>query len=330
MAPLKVGVIGVGQLGQHHARIYAALQGEVELVGVADPDEGRGRTVAERVGCEWFRDELQLLERVQAASLAVPTRFHHVVGRAALQRGVHCLIEKPLAATLEQADDLLALAKANRAILQVGHVERFNAAIRALLALKPEPLFIEVHRLGPYSPRTADVGVVLDLMIHDLDIVLFLKGSAPVRVEAVGAPVFSQNEDVATARLEFADGCLANLTASRVTREKTRKIRIFCRDRYITVDYLKQDVAVLRHGGTQTAHPDWLEADDWMDRLEVERPPLIREEPLKLEISSFVRAAVTGGEPEVSGQKARDAMAVARRITDDLAARRARFQGRPA
>ncbi len=327
MPPLKVGVIGVGQLGQHHARIYAGLGPEVEFIGIADTDEARGRDIARKTGCRAFTDYHDLLEAgVQAVSIAVPTRHHHIVGRACLQRGIHTLLEKPLAATLEQADDLLALARDHRVVLQVGHVERFNAAIRALLALKPVPLFIEVHRLGPFSPRTADVGVVLDLMIHDLDIVLFLKGAPPVRVEAVGTPVFSAHEDIATARLEFADGCLANVTASRVTREKMRKIRIYTRDSYITVDYLKQDVAVMR---LRDAGPgaDWLEGDDWMDRLEVERPPLIREEPLKLEIQSFVRAAATGGEPEVSGAKAREAMAIAKRITDDLGARLVRYRG---
>ncbi len=325
MPGLKVGVVGVGALGQHHARIYAALRPRVELVGVADTDETRAREIARRLGTEAFTDYHPLLEKVQAVSLAVPTRHHHIVGRACLQRGVHTLIEKPLAATLEQADDLLAMAKAHQALLQVGHVERFNPAIRALLELKPNPLFIEVHRLGPFSPRTADVGVVLDLMIHDLDIVHFLKGAAPVRVEAVGTPVFSQHEDIATARLEFADGCLANVTASRVTREKMRKIRIFSRDTYITVDYLKQDVAVFRLKPGERGM-DWMDGDDWVDRLTVERPTLVREEPLKLEIESFVRAVETGSEPEVSGTKAREAMAIATRITEDLGARLKRFR----
>jgi len=324
MPPLRVGVIGVGALGQHHARIYAALQPRVELVGIVDTDEARGKEIARRVGTTAFTDHHALLEKVQAVSLAVPTRHHHIVGRACLQRGVHTLIEKPLAATLDQADDLLALAKQHQAILQVGHVERFNPAIRALLALKPNPLFIEVHRLGPFSPRTSDVGVVLDLMIHDLDIVHFLKGAMPVRVEAVGTPVFSHHEDIATARLEFADGCLANVTASRVTREKMRKIRIFCKDSYITVDYMKQDVAIFRLKPGEKGM-DWMDGDDWVDRLTIERPALLHEEPLKLEIESFVKAVETGGEPEVSGTKAREAMAIATRITDDLNARLKRF-----
>lgn len=326
MTPLKVGVIGVGQLGQHHARLYASLRDEVELVGVADANEHRAREIAEKVGTRAFTDYHALLEETQAVSIAVPTRHHHIVGRAALQRGVHALIEKPLAASLEQADDLLAQARAHRVVLQVGHVERFNAAIRALLDLKPNPLFIEVHRLGPFSPRTADVGVVLDLMIHDLDIVLWLKGEPPVRVEAAGAPVFSAHEDIATARLEFADGCLANLTASRVTREKMRKIRLFSRDAYISADYMKQDVAVFRLKPGQ-GDPGWPEGDDWMDRLAMERPVLVREEPLNLELRSFVRAVKTGTEPEVSGAKAREAMAVADRIVRDLKARLDRAAG---
>jgi len=325
MSPLRVGVIGVGRLGQHHARIYAGLGPDVELAGVADADADRGREVAERTGTEFFLSYETLLEKVQAVSIAVPTRHHHIVGRACLQRGIHALIEKPLAATLEQADDLLATAKAHRAILQVGHVERFNAAIRAILALKPDPLFIEVHRQGPFSARTSDVGVVLDLMIHDLDIVLLLKGATPVRVEAVGTPVFSANEDIATARLEFPDGSIANVTASRVTREKMRKIRMFCRDSYITADYLKQDVVVFRlKEGEGAGH--WLDDDDWMDRVEMVRPPLVREEPLKLEIASFVKAVRTGSEPEVSGAVAREAMAIAEEIRKDLSSRLARFR----
>jgi predicted dehydrogenase len=324
MAPLKVGVIGVGALGQHHARLYAAMGPAVELVGVADTVEGRAAEVAGRFGTAAFTDFHPLLEKVQAVSIAVPTRHHHFVGRACLQRGVHALIEKPLAASLVQADDLLATAKTHGVILQVGHVERFNAAIRALHGLDPRPLFIEVHRLGPFSPRTADVGVVLDLMIHDLDIVLNIKGTLPSRVEAVGTPVFSRYEDIATARLEFPDGCVANLTASRITQEKQRKIRLFCNDRYITVDYMRQDVCVfrLKDGGGAP----WMDGDDWLDRVVVERPALVREEPLKLELESFVRTVATGSEPEVSGAKAREAMAVADMVVEDLGRRLARFR----
>jgi predicted dehydrogenase len=325
MRPVRVGVVGVGRLGQHHARIYAGLGPTVELVGVADADEARGREIADRLGTRCFPAYDDLLEKVDAVSIAVPTSYHHILGRACFQRGIHALIEKPLAATLDQADDLLALAKANRAILQVGHIERFNASMRAILSLNPKPLFMEVHRLGPFSPRTADVGVVLDLMIHDLDIVLLLKGAAPVRVEAVGAPVFGAREDIATARLEFADGCIANLTASRVTREKMRKIRLFCRDSYITADYMKQDAVMYRLREGEASAP-WLEDDDWMDRVEIVRPPMVRGEPLKLEIESFVKAVAEGGEPEVSGTMAREAMAIAFRISSDLESRLARFR----
>lgn len=322
---MKVGVVGVGALGQHHARLYAAMKPAVELVGVADTDQSRAEEVAHRVGTDAFVDFHPLIEKVQAVSIAVPTRHHHFVGRACLQRGVHALIEKPFAASLVQADDLLATAKAHGVILQVGHVERFNAAIRALHGLNPRPLFIEVHRLGPFSPRTADVGVVLDLMIHDIDIVLNLKGTLPSRVEAVGTPVFSRYEDIATARLEFPDGCVANLTASRITQEKLRKIRLFCNDRYITVDYMKQDVCVFRLKDGEGGAP-WMEGDDWLDRVVVERPPLVREEPLKLELESFVRAVTTGSEPEVTGTKAREAMAVADMVVEDLGRRLARFR----
>jgi len=317
--PIRAGVIGVGQLGQHHARVFSELRSTVEFVGVADIDAARASEIAKRVGTEAFPDFHPLLERVDAVSIAVPTRYHHFVCRACIQRGIHVLVEKPMAASLAQADDLLELAARHKVIIQVGHIERFNTAIRALMNMKVDPLFMEVHRLGPFSPRTADVSVVFDLMIHDLDIVLELKGRAPVRVEAVGTPVLSENIDIATARLEFDDGSLANLTASRVTREKMRKIRVFGRDSYVTVDCIKQDIAVLRlkpgaAGG------------EWTDRLAVERPELARGEPLKLEIESFIRCVAEGGEPDISGVKGREAMAVAARIDDDMAVRIGRFR----
>ncbi len=314
MQRLKVGVVGVGNLGQHHARIYASLKDEVELVGVADTEEARAREVAKKCGTEAFVDYHPLLERCQAVSVAVPTRHHHIVGRACLQRGVHMLLEKPITVTLEQADDLLALAKEKKAVLQVGHIERFNPAIVAVRKLNPRPLFIEVHRMGPFSPRTADVGVVFDLMIHDIDIVLLLKGEMPSVVQGVGAPVVTEFEDVASARLEFPDGCLANLAASRISRGKTRKILIACADSTIAVDYMRQTAVVFRvREGTGKG--------DWMQRIRMERPSMKKEEPLKLEIQSFIRSVKQGSEPEVSGEKARAALAIATRIAEDIRAR---------
>lgn len=317
--PVRAGVIGVGHLGQHHARVFSELRPAVEFVGVADVDAVRVQEVAKRVGTEAFPDFHPLLERVDAVSIAVPTRYHHFVCRACLQRGIHVLVEKPMTATLAQADDLLEMAARHKAIIQVGHIERFNAAIKALMDMHVDPLFMEIHRLGPFSPRTADVSVVFDLMIHDLDIVLGLKGRAPVRVEAVGTPVLSPNIDIATARLEFDDGSLVNLTASRVTREKMRKIRVFGPDCYVTVDCAKQELAVVRlkQGAGE---------GDWADRLLVERPELARGEPLKLEIESFIRCVAEGREPDISGAKGREAMAVAARIDDDMAARMNRFK----
>jgi len=319
MGKLRAGVIGVGNLGQHHARIYAGLKNDVELVGVADADEARAREIAKKNGTEAFIDYRILLERIEAVSVAVPTRLHHAVGRACLERGVHMLMEKPITSTLAEADELLALAKEKKVILQVGHIERFNPVMRAILKMNLRPLFIEVQRLGPFSPRTADVGVVFDLMIHDIDIVLLLKGEMPVRIEAVGSPVFTENEDMAHARLEFADGCLVNLAASRITRGKTRKIFIYCADRYIAADYMRQNAVVFRL-------KEGRKGGDMMERISTARASTKKEEPLKLEILSFIQSVRSGSEPEVSGEKARAALAIATKVAEDVRARLERFR----
>ena len=239
MGKLRVGVIGVGNLGQHHARILAGMKDGVELVGVADTDEARAREIAKKNGTEAYTDYNTLLEKIQAVSVVVPTQFHHIVGRACLQRGVHLLMEKPITTTLDQADDLLKLARDNKAILQVGHIERFNPAIRAVQKMNPRPMYIDVERLGPFPPRMSDTSVVFDLMIHDIDIVMLFKGEMPVRVDAVGSPVFTEVEDIAHARLEFADGCVAQLAASRISPARKRKITIYCEDSAIVADYMK-------------------------------------------------------------------------------------------
>jgi predicted dehydrogenase len=321
MGKLRVGVIGVGALGQHHARIYASLKNDVEMVGVCDTDEARGKEIARKNGTEYFTDYQALLEKVEAVSVVVPTRLHHQVGRACLERGVHMLLEKPITSTLEQADDLLALAKGKKVVLQVGHIERFNPAIRSVLALKPRPLYIDVQRLGPFSPRGADVGVVFDLMIHDIDIVLMLKGEMPVRIEAVGSPVFTETEDIAIARLEFADGSMANLETSRITRGKTRKIIVYCEDSYMVADYIRQNVVVFR-----LKDKDKAKAGETMGRIRTERASTRKEEPLKLEIQSFIHSVRNGTEPEVSGEKARAALEIATKVAEDIRGRLVRFR----
>ena len=321
MGKLRVGVIGVGNLGQHHARILAGMKGEVELVGVADTDEVRAREVAKKNGTEAYTDYHALLEKIQAVSVVVPTQLHHLVGRACLQRGVHILMEKPITSTLEQADDLLKLARENRVIMQVGHIERFNPAIRAVQKMNPRPMYIDVERLGPFPPRMSDTSVVFDLMIHDIDIVMLFKGEMPVRVDAVGSPVFTDVEDIASARLEFADGCVAQLAASRITRARKRMITIYCEKSAIVADYMKQNVVSFRLGGGTPAMKG-----DQMRRIRMERASMQKDEPLKLEIQSFIKCVNSGGEPEVSGEKARAALAIAEKVVQDIRSRLKRFR----
>ena len=293
------------------------MKNDVELAGVADTDEARGREIAKKTGTEFFPDYHVLLEKVQAVSVVVPTTYHHIVGRACLQRGVHMLMEKPITSTLEQADDLLKISRDNKVIMQVGHVERFNPAVRAVQKLNPRPIYIDVERLGPFSPRVADTSVVYDLMIHDIDIVMLFKGEMPVRVDAVGSPVFTEVEDIANARLEFADGCVASLAASRITRARKRMVTFYCEDSAIVADYMRQNTVVFRLKAGK---------GDQMHRIHMERPELHKDEPLKLELQSFIKCVQSGGVPEVSGEKARAALAIAEMVVQDIRSRLKRFR----
>jgi len=319
MSKLRVGVIGVGNLGQHHARILAAMKNDVELVGVVDTDENRAREIAKKNGTEAYTDYHALLEKVEAVSVVVPTQFHHIVGRACLQRGVHMLLEKPITSTLEQADDLLKMSRDNKVIMQIGHIERFNPAIRAVQKLNPRPIYIDVERLGPFPPRMSDTSVVIDLMIHDIDIVLLFKGEMPVKVDAVGSPVFTETEDIASARLEFADGCVAQLAASRITKARKRMITLYCEDRAIVADYMRQNTVAFRLGAGALK-------GDQMQRIHMERSSMQKDEPLKLELQSFIKCVKSGGEPEVSGEKARAALAIAEMVVQDIRSRLKRFR----
>lgn len=242
---IPVGVIGVGYLGRHHARLYAELSG-ARLVGVVDVDAARAREVAAATGSRAFTDYRELLPQVQAVSVVVPTSAHHDVTVACLKAGLDVLLEKPITVTLEEADRLIALADAAKRIIQIGHLERFNGAVRALVTRLAAPRFIESHRLGPFVGRGTDVHVILDLMIHDLDIILSLVRSPITEIRAVGVPVLTPNIDIANARLEFADGCVANITASRVSKDPMRKLRIFQPDAYFSLDYQKQEVVMAR------------------------------------------------------------------------------------
>lgn len=313
MAAIRTGVVGVGHLGYHHARLYAALP-DAELVGVADVDEARRVRAAEDFTVPGFSDVRGLLEvGVEAVSVATPTTAHHDVAIELLRNGVHVLVEKPMAATVFEAETMAAVARAHRRVLQVGHVERFNGAVLALFDAIKRPRFIECHRLSPYPKRSTDVSVVLDLMIHDLDIVLALAGAAATLLDAVGVPVFSEEEDIANVRLRFASGCVANLTSSRVSVEPMRKIRIFEENAYVSTSYTDQEVLVYRK------KPGPLPPDaNPMEHITVEPLPVQREEPLRLELASFLECVRDGKRPVVSAEDGIRALKLAHDILETI------------
>ena len=293
--PLRVGVIGVGHLGARHAEIYAAMPG-VRLVSVCDINPSRAEPLAARLHCQASTDYRALVGTVEAASVAVPTRLHAAIGLALLSHGIHVLIEKPMATTLAEADALMRAAQRARCVLQIGHVERFNAAILAARNRLRHPRFIEVHRLSPYPFRGTDVSVVLDVMIHDLDLLLLLVRSRIVRVEALGIPVLSGSEDIANARLVFASGCVANVTASRISEESIRRFRVFQENCYLSIDSKVQRVELARKAGMT------------IRRVSL---PVNRRAPLQDELASFIRSVVTKRPPLVSGAQGRAALALA-------------------
>lgn len=308
MSGLRVGVAGVGSLGQHHARVYAALPG-VRLLGVYDRDSARAAEIAARHATHACADFDELLERVDALSIAAPTVEHHALARRALAAGKDVLVEKPMTAGLAEADDLLALAAAQGRVLQVGHIERFNPAADVLRAHATRPRFIEVHRLSGFPARGLDVDVVLDVMIHDLDIVLALDGSDPVQVEAVGVPVLTPKVDIANARLRFASGLIANLTASRVSAERVRKFRVFAPRTYISVDFAAREAQVYRLHEGADGRPD----------IAVERTSAPDEEPLQRQLAAFVTCVRERTPPLVSGEDGRRALALALTILERMA-----------
>ncbi len=305
---VRVGVIGVGALGQHHARVYAGLLG-VDLVGVHDADPSRAREVAERHGGRAFPTVEALLGEVRAVSVAVPTVDHHRLARQALEAGRDVLVEKPMTSTLEEADDLIALADERKAVLQVGHIERFNPATDVLKATVRKPRFIEVHRLGSFSPRSLDVDVVLDLMIHDLDIVLCLDGSEAVQIDAVGVPVLTPKVDIANVRLRFASGLIANLTASRVSVDKVRKFRVFSPRTYISVDFTRREAQVARLKEGEGGRP----------QIATEKTAAPDQEPLQRQLEGFVAAVRDRSRPVVPGSDGRRALALALAILARMA-----------
>ncbi len=316
MTRLPIGVIGVGALGRHHARHLAALP-EAELVGIFDVDRTRARDVAAEHGTRAFDDVDELLGRVEAVSIAVPTVHHADVGLHVLRRGIPVLMEKPLAGTLAEADALIAMADAQGVQLQVGHIERFNPAVRAAAPYLGSPLYVESQRLAPYQPRGTDVAVVLDLMIHDLDLILHLTGGAdPTDVRANGIAVLSPNLDIANARVEFVGGAVANVTASRVARERIRKLRLFQHDGYLSLDLAAGTGTFLRvRAGWQPGTGG--ELSDAVEMVPLAAPAA---DALGLELQSFVHAVRGDREAVVTGREGRAALALALRVTSAVEA----------
>lgn len=303
---INVGVIGVGHLGRHHARILNEIAG-CNLVAIYDNDPATAKKVATEHKLSIAASIEDLLRNVDAVTIAVPTIHHHAIAKIALERGINTLVEKPLTPTLEEAQDLLAIAAKSKAIIKVGHVERFNGAILAIRDLVIDPRFIEVHRLSPFPERSTDIGVILDVMIHDIDILLSLVQSPVDRIDAIGTSIVTKREDIANARLTFKSGCVANVTASRVSYQTMRKIRIFAPDRYISVDYHKQDAVMYR----KKASVESLTSVRDIERIS---PKIVKTEPLRLELEAFIAACAGKSDKAASGEEGRNALEVALEI----------------
>lgn len=322
---LRVAVIGCGAFGRNHARVYRQLQSQgagVELVGVVDSNLDKANAVAQEFATKASHSLQELANQIDAASIAVPTVSHLSAARELMQRGAHVLIEKPVATTLAEADELIAVARQQQCIAQVGHLERFNPAVLATLPLVSKPMFFEVHRLSVFTPRSLDVDVVMDLMIHDLDVVLSLVKSEVREIRAVGLAVISNKVDIANARLEFENGCVANFTASRVSTEKVRKVRFFQPHEYISIDYGRQDVISIRvderaatalmSGVAPSVSPGAVPG------IVINKPKVEPQEPLRAEIEAFLQAVRTRSTPVVSLEDGRRALKVALEINDAI------------
>jgi len=308
MSNVKVGVVGCGHLGRHHARILSGIDG-VELVAIVDVDLARAEEYAKEYNSTAYSDYRDILGKVDAASIVVPTSSHFEVSSAFLKAGAHLLVEKPICKTVEDASMLVEMAHDCKRILQVGHIERFNSAVVALKKHITKPMFIESHRIGPFAARGTDVDVILDLMIHDIDIILSLVQSEVVHVHATGVPVISSNIDIANARLHFASGCVANVTASRISLEQVRKIRIFQPQNYISLNYKDQSLATFELKDI---------ANSPIPDIEIEEIDIDKSEPLKAELEAFIKSVIKGSKVEVSGVEGREALKVALMVTNEI------------
>ncbi len=310
MEGLRAAVIGVGYLGRFHAQKYRDHDG-VTLVGVVDASLERAAEVAGEVGCAAFSNYRELFGKVDLVSIVVPTEQHFAVAGECLANGIHVLLEKPITQTVAEAEELIALAAKGGLVLQVGHLERFNPAVIALQGVLNNPLFIESQRLAPFKPRGTDVNVVLDLMIHDIDILHSLVGHPVTSVNSVGLPVLSGEVDIANARLQFANGCVANVTASRVSRETTRKMRIFQQDAYITIDFQNRSIAIFRRQPGVNLIPG-------LPDIVIEERSFPQVDALRDEIAAFVASVSDGTPPVVSGEDGKRALEVAMQISGKL------------
>jgi len=302
MPKIRIGVVGVGHLGSLHARIYKEIE-TCSLEAICDTDKTRLDELSRSSNVKGYTDYQGLLGKVDAVSVATPTKLHYKIASFFLKHKIHVLVEKPFTTNLKDADSLIKNAQKNNLILQVGHIERFNSAFAATQKLIRNPKFIECHRLSPFPYRSLDVGVVLDVMIHDIDIVLGLVGSEIKKIESVGINVLTNYEDIANTRISFKNGCIANLTASRVSDEVMRKIRIFQQDTYISLDYKEAKACVYKKDGLKITKEDL---------------PIEKEQPLKRELSSFIDCVSEHKEPLVSGNVARDALGLALKIRNQI------------
>jgi predicted dehydrogenase len=305
----KTAVIGAGHLGREHARIYSSLE-DATLIAVCDTNETNGRDIAERYGVRFIRDYRELLSEVEAVSVATPTVIHHEITCAFLEAGIHVLVEKPIARTLAEADEMIRIAESKGVTLQVGHIERFNPAFHALQQNIEQPRFFEAHRMGIFTPRSLDIDVVMDLMVHELDIITSLVQSEVVKLEAVGIPILTPKIDLANARLEFADGCVANITASRVSGERLRKLRVFQTNEYFSLDYAEQQVAICR------LRPPKIVGE--LPEIIAGKLDVTKREPLLVEIEAFLSATRQRTTPLVSGSDGRRALDFALRVLNQI------------
>jgi predicted dehydrogenase len=321
MSKVRIGVVGVGHLGEHHTRILSQMP-EAELVGINDTDTEKGKAKAEKYGTRHYDDLSQLLKETDAISLVVPTTAHHQVAERILTEGKDLLIEKPITETLEQAQELIELAREKNLVLQVGHIERFNPAFLAIREYDPDPRFIESHRLAQFNPRGTDVAVILDLMIHDIDLILSLV-KAPLRdIEAAGVPVIAESQDICNARLTFQNGCVANVTASRISARPLRKMRLFEKDSYISLDFQGKSVEVYRlveadrmpQAGQKKTVVGNIPVEQVGKTIVYERPSVSDHDMLTAEIKSFLDSVRTRTKPQVTGEDGKKALEVALRI----------------